>query len=114
MSFRIFYLDDEPELLELFQDMFSEPGIDISVFSEVSAALKAIEKQPPDLLFLDFRLAGITGDEIALQLDPGLPKALITGDHQVKTKASFVAYFSKPYRVGEIEAFIKKCIQSTT
>ena len=108
MSFRIYYLDDELELLELFVDTFSEPGVEITVFSEVASALEAINKQAPDLLFLDYRLAGTTGDEVALGLSPSIPKALITGDQQVKVKAKFEALFSKPYRSDEIEAFIKK------
>jgi DNA-binding NtrC family response regulator len=107
MTFRIFYLDDEPELLELFVDTFSEAGLEISVFSEVSVALEAIKRQPPDLLFLDYRLSGITGDEIALSLDPSIPKVLITGDQQVKTKADFLIVFPKPYRAETVEAFIR-------
>ena len=107
MSFRIFYLDDEPELLELFVDTFSETGIEISIFSEVASALEAIKKQPPDLLFLDYRLPGITGDEMALGLDPTIHKVLITGDLNVKTKAVFLAVFPKPYSSEAVEAFIR-------
>jgi DNA-binding response OmpR family regulator len=108
LSFKIYYLDDEPELLELFVDTFSEPGIEICIFNDVSAFHEAIQRRIPDLIFLDYRLSGTTGDEIALRLDPNLPKALITGDQQVKTKAFFEAQFAKPYRTEEIEAFIKK------
>ena len=107
MPFRIFYLDDEPELLELFVDTFSEAGLEISVFSEIASALEAIKKQPPDLLFLDYRLSGTTGDDLALGLDPSIPKVLITGDHQVKTKAEFLTVFPKPYRPEAIETLIR-------
>lgn len=43
-----------------------------------------------------------SSDEIALQIDSNIPKALITGDLSVKLHAKFNARFGKPYSNNEI------------
>ncbi len=106
MPFRIYYLDDEPDLLEVFKDSFSSDEILITLFSDPAAAIEAIAKNPPDLVFLDYRLPKTTGDQIALGLNKNIPKALISGDLQVVTQARFDAIFTKPFKNNDIEAFI--------
>lgn len=108
MSLKIYYLDDEPDLLEMFVDLFSAPDRDIITFSDPKTAIETIQKSPPDILFIDFRLPNITGDQIALMLDPKIPKVLITGDMQVKCVYRFDAIFDKPYREAQVEEMITK------
>ena len=106
MKIKVYYLDDEVDLLEAFKEIFEDTQIEISTFSDPQRALAEVSANPPDLLFLDHRLPNITGDEIALKLDPMIPKALITGDLEVICRAKFVAHFSKPYNIPEIQEFI--------
>jgi len=108
MSLKIVYLDDEPALLEMFGDLFSSPDREIALYDNPKTAIAAIEADPPDILFIDFRLPGYTGDQIAQLLDPKIPKVLITGDMEVKCAYPFHAVFEKPYtsKLGEIEALL--------
>lgn len=108
MPLKIYYLDDEEALCENFADYFSSPDSVVSTFTDPQKAVNEINKNPPDILFIDYRLPGTTGDEIAKSLDPKLPKYLVTGDISVKTDYNFIQIFSKPYD----EAEIKKVISS--
>jgi DNA-binding NtrC family response regulator len=107
LKLKIYYLDDELDLLELFSDVFTISEVDIITFSDPSLAMQAIKSDPPDLLFLDYRLPNMTGDQIALQLDPALKKVLVTGDLSVKLESNFAAIFKKPFPIQQIKDFIK-------
>lgn len=106
MSLKIYYLDDEPDLLVLFTETFSAPGREISTFSDSKVAIEKINKNKPDILFLDYRMPNFTGDQIAQMLDPSIPKYLITGDIQVNTDYKFKAVIKKPYSTEEIEKIL--------
>lgn len=108
MPLRIFYLDDEPALLELFSDTFSAADRVITNFSDPKTAIEAIRKTPPDILFIDYRLPSYTGDQIAQMLDPKIPKVLITGDMQVKCNYNFLAILEKPYSASKIVEILDK------
>jgi DNA-binding NtrC family response regulator len=107
MPFSIFYVDDETELLEMFVELFSTKEIEITTFSNPALVVQKARLTPPDLIFLDFRLKDTTGDAIASQLDPKIPKALITGDLSVSLVNTYEAVFEKPYKIEEVAAFIR-------
>jgi DNA-binding response OmpR family regulator len=107
MFLEVYYLDDEVDLLELFTDIFASPEVRITTFSDPQKAEHAIQERAPDLLFLDQRLPGTTGDQIALRLDPAIPKVLITGDVIVKVEARFEAIFPKPFAIDQVRAIIE-------
>ena len=106
MPIKLYYLDDEPELLELFSDLISSEHVAITTFSDPLLALDAIKANPPDLLFLDYRLPHTTGDQIALQVPASIPKVLITGDLDVTLHAKYEAKFAKPVSTKDVKAFL--------
>lgn len=106
MSLLVYYLDDEVDLLDVFSEIYSSEEIQITTFSHPEKAISAINSYPPDLLLLDNRLPGTTGDMIAQKLDPNIPKALISGDLTLEPKASFVKVFSKPFNSKEMSEFL--------
>ena len=107
MPLKIVYLDDEPGLCEIFVDNFSSPDVSVDTFTNPEAAVKAINESLPDLVFLDYRLPGTTGDEVASRLSAVIPKVLITGDLAVMSTKSFVKVFHKPFDFTEMELFIQ-------
>lgn len=106
MPLKVVYLDDEPVLCEIFSDLFSSPQIEVKTFTDPSLAIKFINENVPDVIFLDYRLPGTTGDEVAQLLPPAIPKFLITGDTKVDTKYNFAQLFHKPYKEEEIVSAI--------
>ncbi|MBX3017580.1 MAG: response regulator [Bdellovibrionaceae bacterium] len=107
MALKVFYLDDEPDLLEMFADLFSSPEIEISTSADAVAGLKRLQSEKFDVVFLDYRLPGTTGDEIAKRIPPGPTLALITGDLAVHTDFPFKTIFSKPYKREEMLQFLR-------
>jgi CheY-like chemotaxis protein len=106
MPITIYYLDDEPDLLELFVETFSQEGRVVRGFVSVSEFLEEVAKSPPHIVFLDYRLPRITGDEVALRLPPSLPKVLLSGELQPSTRADFYALMQKPFKAQDIESLI--------
>ena len=102
MKLRVMYIDDEEELCENFVDCFSTEDVSIITFSQPPEAIEAAKISPPDLIFIDFRLPSISGDEVAQLMDPTIPKCLITGDIYVKTTYAFQKIFTKPYNQDDI------------
>lgn len=114
MPLKIYYLDDEEALCENFRDYFSSKDAVVTTFVDPQIAIEAIRKDPPDLFFIDYRLPGATGDEVARAVDPKLPKFLITGDISVRTEYEFERVFSKPYDEAAIAELISAYISSRT
>jgi DNA-binding NtrC family response regulator len=106
MQLKVYYIDDEEALCENFSDYFSSAEVCVKTFNDPQAAINYIEKNPPDLLFIDYRLSGTTGDQVAMAMDPKLPKFLITGDASFKIKYKFNGVFPKPYTESAIAAVI--------
>lgn len=111
MPLKIVYLDDEPHLCEMFVDNFESSEVSVQTFTESRAAIKAINESTPDLVFLDYRLPGMTGDDVASLLNSAVPLALLTGDLSVKTVTRFVRIFHKPFNFDEMEAFIQSYLK---
>ena len=107
MPLKVYYIDDEKGLCENFEDLFSVSDlILIKTFMDPEVAKIAIEADPPDILFLDYRLPNITGDQLAQSLDPAIPKYLVSGDIELKLKYKFLKIFPKPYSIDEVEALL--------
>ncbi|MBP5680032.1 MAG: response regulator, partial [Bacteroidales bacterium] len=71
---KIYIAEDEPlaaAKLKLFLEKLGEGG-DISLFDNGVSALAAIQKEQPDLLFLDIQMPGLTGLQVMNQVQ-GLP-----------------------------------------
>ena len=102
MPLKVYYLDDEEALCEIFVDFFASSNVEVTTFTDPSLALDAAKINPPDILFIDYRLPGTTGDEVAKSMAADIPKYLITGDISVRTEYKFKAIFHKPYKAEDI------------
>jgi FixJ family two-component response regulator len=107
MSLKVYYLDDEPDLCENLADILSSPEVTVETFQDAASLVSRCEKFKPDLIFLDYRLPGTTGDEVAQKLEPSIPKILITGDIHVQTNYQFVAVLPKPTQIKHLHAAIE-------
>ena len=106
MPLKVYYLDDELALYENFADYFASDDAEVVTFTKPEQALEAIRQNPPDLLFVDFRMPGTRGDKFAQSLAPNFPVFLITGDVSVQTDFAFQRVFAKPVDVAEISAVL--------
>ncbi len=112
MSLKVYYLDDEKDLGDNFVDYFSSSEIEVTAFTDSSMALAAAKISPPDVLFIDYRLAGATGDEVAMTMAATIPKYLVTGDISISTEYKFKAVFNKPYKPEDIQKVLDAFLKS--
>ena len=103
MRLKIVYIDDEEALCEIFVDYFSNKDVEVITFTDPVKAIASCLSHPPDMIFVDYRLSGTTGDEVAKSIAASIPKYLITGDINVKTEYKFSAAFNKPYKTDDIQ-----------
>ncbi|TVQ80993.1 MAG: response regulator [Bradymonadales bacterium] len=104
---QVLFLDDEKELCEFFQDYFETSDFKISTFSQVHEAVAFSKKRNPDLIFLDYRLPGVLGDQVAREMPDHIPKILLTGEIAITTSYPFEQIIEKPFEVSDIERLLR-------
>ncbi len=102
----VVYIDDEPQLCYIFKRIFSSDTVHISTYTGHAEALAAIEQSPPDLIFLDYRLEAINGDEVARMISPGIPIILVTGELSTKSTFPFLQIITKPVNLDRIQKIL--------
>lgn len=102
----IVYIDDESDLLEMFADLFSDEFTKIRTFSDPAPAIQEIASTLPDLVLIDYRLKGTTGDLVAKEIPGGITTVLITGDLKFEPSPYFFRVVHKPYISNEINELL--------
>lgn len=82
MAYRVFLVDDDRFLLDLYAVKFKNAGHDVTLFSggeDLLAALRKGDGEPPDAILLDLIMPGMTGFETmdAIRKEKLIPNARI-------------------------------------
>jgi CheY-like chemotaxis protein len=124
---RVSVVNDNPEFLELMQDILEGDHYDVSIINgERISGIEPIRATHPELLIVDLRLLQptITGWDIAKQVraDPELariPMILCTGaPDEVRERAAELAelpnveVLAKPFAVGELESMVARLLEA--
>lgn len=112
---RTLIVDDEPLARRTLRDLLQHDP-DVEIIGECSDGLEAvafIDKQPPDLLFLDIQMPGLNGFEALAQTEPGRIPAIIfvTAYDQYALKAFEVHaldYLLKPFNDKRFEEALRQ------
>lgn len=112
MPLKVFYLDDEPELCEIFKDEFESADCTVVTFVSAEKILEATKCSPPDLIFLDYRLTETNGDLVAQAMPLSIPKYLITGESSVRTQYKFLGVLGKPFDREAIREIMDRVLSS--
>ena len=83
MSRKILIVNDEPDTLKTFADLFESEGYEVTCAATGEQALTSINGHRPDVILLDFMLTGRTELEVARELahrddDERVPIVMIT------------------------------------
>ena len=108
MKFKVVIIDDEPDLCDLFVDMFTSGEVEVISYLNPIDALAGVRRDPPDLIFLDYLLPKMDGEEFARVLGANIPIVLVSGDVGVKSEFGFVTVVNKPYHPDVIQELIDR------
>lgn len=108
---KILIVDDEHHIRELLYDSivkFTDNEVDMAISGE--DGLELLNKKKYSLVFLDFKLPNMTGDETikkAKKIDPDLPIVIMSGvasykDKQSCLRSGAVEFISKPFTLNKM------------
>ena len=110
---RVLLVEDEPLLIDLYQERFSEEDFDLDIARDGNEALKKADKGA-DLILLDILLPGINGFEVLRRLKKNLdtrdiPVIVLTNlgseqsdsDKQLAFSLGAVDYLVKSYHTPD-------------
>lgn len=83
MTRRILVVDDEPMIVSLLTMQLEMGGYSVLSAPSGPAALELIEREPVDFVLLDYRMPGMYGDRVSIELrrrGVRVPIALLTAD----------------------------------
>jgi CheY-like chemotaxis protein len=103
----IVYLDDDITLIKLFEFVFEDTQHDIVTFTNEHECITYCISSPPDVLFVDYRLTDMKGDEVAEQLPNTIYKILVTGDIKIDSDYFFDDTIHKPFQLMELIKAVK-------
>lgn len=114
---RIFYMDDDEELLRLTSLMLRRLGHQVTTYSKAETMLEALRNPDVDVdaVVSDVSMPGVTGPELmaeVLKLRPGVRAALVSGyarpeDLEAARRIGISKVLSKPSSVESFAQFLK-------
>jgi len=108
LSARVFVVDDEDFIRDLYKDMFESRGHTVFSAKDGDEALKLIKDMPskPDAVIMDHRMPGKDGIETTKEIrkfDPSIPIIFSSADETVRDKAisaGAVSFWTKPFPIS--------------
>lgn len=108
-------VDDEPMALLVIEKFCSRKGgISLKTFSEPHAGLKAIMDEKPDVVFLDIRMDGTDGIEIAKTLPPECCLIFTTAHAQYALEGfnlDAVDFLHKPFAYSRFSEAVDRAVR---
>jgi CheY-like chemotaxis protein/phosphoribosyl 1,2-cyclic phosphodiesterase len=121
--FRILVVDDQPDMLAIIVRALEEDQYAVSTATSGAEALRMIDDRMPDLMVLDYKMAGMDGLAVmrALRAKSAarpLPVLMLTAmTDEPSTRAGFEAgvtdYVTKPFSIPQLTARVRACLART-
>lgn len=111
----ILLVDDEPLLVLTLADILEDDGYRVLTAANGAAALELVRRYHPALVFLDLRMPGMGGEEVARRIlaQPGAPAIVVlTAVATEEQRASLLrmgvaAVLTKPVPIPELLAIVR-------
>ncbi len=117
---RLLVVDDEENVVQILQDLFSERPYDVDTVTSGEEALERLEANRYDLLLTDINLPGVNGlkvVEAAKNADPDIVMIVITGYASTGTAIDALRhgatdYITKPFDLWEVDQIVVRGLES--
>ncbi len=121
MKSRILVIDDEAEIRRSVKMILEYEGYDVTEASSGPEGLAIVEREPPDLVFLDIKMPGLDGLEALQrirQTNESLPVVIISGHGTVSTaveatKLGAFDFIEKPLASERVLVTIRNALDQT-
>ena len=122
MSKNILIIDDSSDTLELLKEALEQEGYNVTALAYTENIITTISQYHPDLVMLDFLLAGINGGELCHQLkthplSANIPVIMLSGYPRVlESLGNYGAdeFMPKPLDLDHLYASVKHWIEEST
>ncbi len=121
MSERIFVVDDEPKIGNLFSNVLEKDGYDVNAFVNPRSLVEALdeESEEPDVVVADMIMPEMDGVELMETLQErgvDAPIIIMTAHSSVQTAVEAMRqgafhYLEKPVNLEELRALLEKAIE---
>ncbi len=121
MSKKILIVDDQNDTLDLLKEVFEDEGYEVTALPYTEDIIKSITQYQPDLVLLDFLLAGINGGELCHQLKTNslsshIPVIMLSGYPRVlESLGSYGedAFIAKPFDLNHLTETAKHWLEES-
>lgn len=119
---RIFVIDDETALAENILRMLRLPGVMVTNFADPVKGLAEALSHPPDVVLLDVKMPGMSGEEVFARLHqrlPNLPIVFLTAFGSVEgavlaMRNGAFDYLQKPFKREDLLLVVKRALAHTS
>lgn len=118
---RLLVVDDEPNIRDLLASSLRFAGFEVSTAADGNGALRAIDRDDPDLVVLDVMLPDMDGFTVARRVrerDVSTPILFLTARDDMSDKVQGLTvggddYVTKPFGLEEVVARIRAILRRT-
>lgn len=118
---RLLVVDDEPNIRDLLASSLRFAGFEVSTVADGNGALRAIDRDNPDLVVLDVMLPDMDGFTVARRVrerDVSTPILFLTARDDMSDKVQGLTvggddYVTKPFGLEEVVARIRAILRRT-
>lgn len=115
-SIPVLYIDDEIDILQMYQKELSFLGFDLKIAQTADAGLALLEKSPIPVVLLDMKMPGVSGQDVLKIIKKRWPSSEVIvytgfGDMDMAInalRAGAYHFLTKPIKLAELEIQLKQ------
>ena len=119
-NYEILIVDDTPALVVMMKQLLEEEGYRVKTASSAKEGLLLIDKEIPDLIIMDIKMADMSGLDALCEIkkrDSKLCVIMMTAYGTTQTaieamKRGAYDYLTKPFKIEELKVLIKKALEA--
>lgn len=120
MSQKILVVDDDHDILNVLKDLLEHEGYEVIALDYTDSIINNIIKYNPDLVMLDFLLAGVNGGELCHEIKINsqtswMPVIMLSAFPRVLDSLGDYgsdAFIAKPFDIEVVLKKVKDCLES--
>ena len=113
---RVLIVDDEPSVVEVFQEFLASQGYALTVAGSGEEAVRRLPELKPDVILTDLNLPGLSGLEVmraAKSVDPEVCVVVVTGYASASTAIDALRqgaydYVTKPFDLDDVFQIVER------